>query len=71
MVEHTNAVAFRALTINDIEKLRNSQLKQAMATLINAGDDEPFNRVLLEELRNVKEAMAEMATLKKGSADFI
>lgn len=66
MAEYADVAAVRALTVNDIEKLKNAQLKQALATLVTESrSDEPSNRVLLEELRSLREAVAEMTVLKK------
>ena len=66
MAENIDVVAIKALTVNDVDKMRNAQLKQALTTLINeARDEEPSNRTLLEELRSLKEAVAEMTKLKK------
>ena len=38
-----------ALAPNDIDRLKNAQLKQALAMLIDEGKDEPSNDVLLQE----------------------
>lgn len=60
-----DAAAVRLLAPNEIDKLKNAQLKQALATLIGENKNEPSNAVLLEELRGVKQIVAEMATLKQ------
>ena len=54
------------VTPGDIEKLKNAQLKQALSTLTkDTRSEEPSNSVLLDELRSVKQAIAEVATLKQ------
>ena len=60
-----DAATVRALASNDIDRLKNAQLKQALAMLINEGKDEPSNAVLLQELRGVKQFVAEIAALKQ------
>lgn len=63
---YNDVTTVRSLTPSDIEKLRNAQLKQALSTLINdTRSEEPSNSVLLDELRSVKQAIAEVATLKQ------
>lgn len=63
---YNDVTTVRSLTQSDIEKLRNVQLKQALSTLINdTRSEEPSNSVLLDELRSVKQAIAEVATLKQ------
>lgn len=63
---YNDVTTVRSLTQSDIEKLRNAQLKQALSTLINdTRSEEPSNSVLLDELRSVKQAIAEVATLKQ------
>ena len=47
MATYDAAAKVRSLNVNDIEKLRNAQLKQALNTLINENrEDQPFNAVL-------------------------
>lgn len=66
MSAYDDIAAVRSLNANDIDKLRNAQLKQALTTLINEDRrNEPSNVVLLQELRSVKEAIAEVTSLKK------
>ena len=63
---YNDVTMVRSLTPGDIEKLRNAQLKQTLSTLINdTRSEEPPNSVLLDELRSVKQAIAEVATLKQ------
>lgn len=63
---HNDVTTVRSLTPGDIEKLRNAQLKQALSALINnTRSEEPSNSVLLDELRRVKQTIAEVATLKQ------
>ena len=65
-----DAAAVRLLAPNEIDKLKNAQLKQALATLIGENKNEPSNAVLLEELRVVKQIVAEMATLKQKVSEL-
>ncbi|MPC82917.1 hypothetical protein E2C01_077606 [Portunus trituberculatus] len=60
-----DAATVRALAPNDIDKLKNAQLKQALTTSIGDTQNEPSNAVLLEELRSVKQIVAEVTSLKK------
>lgn len=60
-----DAATVRSLAPTDIDKLKNPQLKLALATLIEDTRNEPSNAVLLQELRGVKQAVAEMALLKQ------
>ena len=58
----------RALLPNEIDKMKNAQLKQALSTLLNTQvqvNDEPSNSVILDELRSLKGAVKEMAGLKQ------
>ena len=65
MATYEDAAAVRSLSTHDIEKMKNPQLKQALSTLINdTRDNEPSNTVILQEIRSMKEAIAEMAALK-------
>ena len=60
-----DAATVPALAPNDIDRLKNAQLKQALAMLIDEGKDEPSNVVLLQELHGIKQAVAEIAALKQ------
>lgn len=56
----------RSLTPNDVDKLRNVQLKQALSTLINQPrESEPSNAVLLAELQSMKQSLKELTILKQ------
>ncbi len=66
MAEYSDASVVKALTISDIDKMKNAQLKQALSALINEPrDEEPSNRILLEELRSLRVAAAEVASLNQ------
>ncbi len=66
MAEYSDASVVKALTISDIDKMKNAQLKQALSALINEPrDEEPSNRILLEELRSLRVAVAEVASLNQ------
>ena len=66
MAEYGDVAIVTALTTNDNEKMKNAQLKQALNALINEPrNEEPSNRIILEELRSLKTAVAEVASLKK------
>ncbi len=61
---YNDVTMVHSLTPGDIEKLRKTQLKQALSTLINnTRSVEPSNAVLLDELCSVKQVTAEVATL--------
>ena len=63
---YNDVTTVRSLTPGDIEKWKNAQLKQALSTLIkDTRSEEPLNSALLDELRSVKQAIAEVATLKQ------
>lgn len=54
-----------ALTTNDISKMTNPQLKRALSTLVTAGRErEPTNADLLEEIRKMREEVAEIKGLR-------
>ncbi len=66
MAEYSDASVVKALAISDIDKMKNAQLKQASSALINEPrDEEPSNRILLEELRSLRVAVAEVASLNQ------
>ncbi len=66
MAEYSDASVVKALAISDIDKMKNAQLKQALSALINEPrDEEPSNRILLEELRSLRVAAAEVASLNQ------
>lgn len=66
MADFDNAVAVRDLSANTINKMTNPQLKRALTTLLGAEKrEEPPNSVLLDELRSLREEMAEMKKLKQ------
>ncbi len=66
MAEYSDASVVKALAISDIDKMKNAQLKQALSALINEPrDEEPSNRILLEELRSLRVAVAEVASLNQ------
>ncbi len=55
-----------ALTPNDISKMTNPQLKRALSTLVTAGrGEDPTNAVLLEEIRKMREEVAEIRGLRQ------
>lgn len=64
-----NAASVRSLTSNDVDRLKNAQLKQALATLINeTREPEPSNAVLLAELQNMKQSLRELTAIKEQVA---
>ena len=66
MADLGDAAAVRDLTANTIGKMTNPQLKRALTTLLGAERrEEPPNSVLLDELRSLREEMAEMKKLKQ------
>ena len=66
MAEYGDVAIVKALTTNDIEKMKNAQLKQALTALINEPrHEEPSNRIILKELQSLKTAVAEAASPKK------
>ena len=61
-----SAEAVRDLSLNEISRMTNAQLKRALTTLLDAErrEDSP-NAVLLEELRSLREEIAEVKELKQ------
>lgn len=54
-----------ALTPTDINKMTNPQLKRALSSIVAAGRrDEPTNADLLEEIRKIREEVAEIKGLR-------
>lgn len=60
-----DAAKVRSLAPNDIDKLKNPQLKLALSDLIENTKNDSSNAFLLQELRGVKQAVAKMALLKQ------
>ena len=55
-----------ALTATDINKMTNPQLKRALSSLVSAGrEKEPTNADLLEEIRKIREEVAEIKGLRE------
>ncbi|MPC81070.1 hypothetical protein E2C01_075670 [Portunus trituberculatus] len=66
MADLDDAAAVRDLSANTISKMTNPQLKRALTMLFGAErKEEPPNSVLLDELRSLREEMAEMKKLKQ------
>ena len=58
--------AVRALSSNDVSKLTNPQLKKALLTILTAERaEEPSNSDLLNELRDIKDKLREINTVKE------
>lgn len=69
MANLDDIVAVRDLSANTISKMTNPQLKPALTTVLGAERrEEPSNSVLLDELRFLREEMAEMKKLKQEVA---
>ena len=64
MPGYDNLLNVRSLSQTQISKLTNAQLKEALATIVNADREEPTNAALLEELRNVREEISSLKYLK-------
>ena len=63
-LEDANTV--RAMAPGEINKMTNSQLKKALATLINAdASQQPSNNDLLDEIRSLKDEVKAMAGIKQ------
>lgn len=62
-----SAEMVRELSPNEISKMTNAQLKRALTTLLSAErrEEDPPNSVLLEELRSLREEIAEVKDLKQ------
>lgn len=66
-----DADTVRSLTPNDVDRLRNAQLKQALTTLISeTRNPEPSNAVLLAELQSMKQSLREVTAIKQQVADL-
>ncbi|KAK3858511.1 hypothetical protein Pcinc_035306 [Petrolisthes cinctipes] len=66
-----NAVTIRSFTSNDVDRLKNAQLKQTLATLINeTKETEPSNTVLFAELQSMKQSLRELTTTKQHLANL-
>ena len=58
--------AVRALSISDVTKLTNPQLKKALQTLLTAERaEEPSNSDLLNELRDIQGKLNEINAVKR------
>ena len=66
MADFSSIDTVRALSQNEVNKLNNAQLKKALLTIItNPNVEEPSNNVLLSELKDIKESLNEINTLKE------
>ena len=66
MADFSSIDTVRALSQNKVNKLNNAQLKKALLTIItNPNVEEPSNNVLLSELKDIKESLNEINTLKE------
>lgn len=68
MADLENAGAVRGLAPGEINKMTNAQLKKALTTLVN--EDQPDNKVLLEEIRALKEEVKEVVAIKRHVSDL-
>ena len=55
----------RALSQNEVNKLTNPQLKKALATILEAEQNEPNIDPVLVELREIKESIRELSAVKE------
>ena len=66
MADLSTAESVRALSQTEVNRLNNAQLKKALQTLISTlHSEEPSNTVLLNELKDIKEKLKEITTLKE------
>lgn len=66
MADFDDAEIVRELGSNEINRMTNPQLKRALTALLNSErSEDPPNAVLLNELRSLREEIAEVKELKK------
>ena len=65
MADLSSVDTVKALSQNEVNKLNNAQLKKALLTITTTNDEEPSNNILLSELKDIKETLNEINTLKK------
>ena len=66
MADLSSVDTVKALSQTEVNKLNNAQLKKALLTIITTTkDEEPSNNILLSELKDIKETLHEINTLKK------
>ena len=66
MAAYDSVENVKVLSQIEINKMTNPQLKRALLTMVNNGrDGEPSNSILLDELRSIKQDLAEVKNLKQ------